>query len=74
MIITRNQLRQIIKENLLYESLYKLVKKHAVGGGGRTMNDMIDDALADPYFEELGISKDELVDAFDDYFDDLSGY
>ncbi len=74
MKITKRQLRRIIKENLLYENLYKLVKKHAVGGGGRTMNDMIDDALADPSFEELGISKNELVDAFDDYFDDLSGY
>ena len=74
MKLPKRQLRRIIKESLLAENLYKLVKKHAVGGGGRTMNDMINDAMEDPIFKDLGVTKNELLDAFDDYMDDLAGY
>ena len=73
MKITKRQLRRIIKEALVLESLETLVKKHAKVHAG-SINDNIADAMADPEFAELGVSEDELADAMEAYHDKMMGF
>ena len=73
MKITRRQLRRIIRETVVLESLDTLVKKHAKAYGGRTINDNIATAIADPMFAELGVSEKELADAMEAFHDKMMG-
>ena len=79
MKITKRQLKRIIKETLVLEDLKsyglkKLVKKHAEVHSGRSINDNIAAAMADPEFAELGVSEEELADAMEDYHDKMMGF
>ncbi len=73
MKLTKRQLRRIIKEALMLESLESLVKKHAKAHGGRSIDDNIADAMADPEFAQLGVSEEELADAMEAYHDKMMG-
>jgi hypothetical protein len=86
MKITRKQLRRIIKEYHhdgekpsprqpgQVPTLRAFVQRHAVSHGGQSINDNIAAALADPDFQLLGISEQELGDAIEDYYDEMMGF
>ena len=81
MKITRRQLRRLIKEAIgnhrqsgQVPTLRAFIQRHAVSHGGKSINDNIAAALADPDFQLLGISEQELGDAIEDYYDEMMGF
>jgi hypothetical protein len=69
MKITRNQLKQIIKETILYESINALIKKHATAN--KSINDAAASAITDSEEQGLGFSSDDILDAMEDYYDGM---
>ena len=55
------------------ETLTALVRKHAKAHGGRTINDNIADALADPMFRDSGLDERMVTDAIEDFYDEMMG-
>ena len=72
MKVTKRQLRRLIKEAILHENLNAIVKKHA--SANRSIDDATSAALADSEDQGLGLGKDDIASAMEDYYDEVMGF